>query len=543
MEKTNFISLIETSIIDNWDNNAFTDIDGNSISYKEVATKIGKLHDLFEANKIKPDDKISLIGRNSYNWAIAFFATITYGAVIVPILPDFHPNDIHHIVNHSDSVILFCADQILNKLNPAEMKSLKGIFSLTDFSKTGNNKLIIPEEKNVVHKEDINYVKRPNDNLALLSYTSGTTGFSKGVMLSYNSLIANVSFAQKNMPLQKGDNMVSFLPLAHSYGLAFEFLFPFTLGCHIHFITKPPSPQVILQAFQTVKPKLVLMIPLIIEKIYKKQLQPKISKFPLNVLMRIPLLNLVIFKSINKKLTNVFGGEFHELIIGGAALNKDVEKFLRKIKFKFTIGYGMTECGPLISYSSWKKTKLTSAGCIVDSLQIKIDSDDMFKQVGEIMVRGDNVMLGYYKNNNATEAVLEKDGWLHTGDLGVIDKNNTVYIRGRSKSMILGSSGQNIYPEEIEAKINNMPYVQESVVISDNKKLIALAYPEAELAEKNNLSNEDILKIFKENLSLLNKELPKYMQVSDIQIHENEFEKTPKKSIKRFLYQPTTQGK
>ena len=375
-----------------------------------------------------------------------------------------------------------------------------------------------------------------NSELAEISYTSGTTGFSKGVMLSHNSLIANIKYAHENMPLKSRDNIVSFLPLAHSYGCAFEFLFPFTLGCHITFLGKTPTPQIIMQAFGEIHPRLILSVPLVIEKIYKKQLLPVISKPTMKLLLKIPGIRNILYKKIREKLFGVFGGNFHEVVIGGAAFNKEAEDFFKKIGFPFSIGYGMTECGPLISYDGWKTTRLRSAGKIVDTLEVKIDSEDPYNKVGEIMVRGENVMLGYYKNEEATQDVLDEEGWLHTGDLGVIDKDKYIYIRGRSKDMFLGASGQNIYPEEIEARINNMPYVLESVVIQENSRLVALVCPDKDMIDKDGIDEKGLEEIMKENRKSLNQLIPGYMGVAEFRIHNEEFAKTPKKSIKRFLY-------
>ncbi|MFW5708229.1 MAG: AMP-binding protein, partial [Bacteroidota bacterium] len=375
-----------------------------------------------------------------------------------------------------------------------------------------------------------------NEALAVLSYTSGTTGFTKGVMLTHNNLVANIIYANNNMPLQPGDQIVSFLPLAHAYGCAFEFLWPFTLGCHITILTKTPSPQIILKAFKEVRPRLILAVPLIMEKIYKKQILPAISKSSVKMMMKMPVLDKVIYKKIRSKLTDSFGGNFHEVVIGGAPLSSEVEDFLKKIEFPFSIGYGMTECAPLISYANWDKTKLRSAGKVVDTLQIKIDSEDPVNQVGEIMVKGENVMQGYYKNPEATKATLDPDGWMHTGDLGAIDKEGFVYIKGRNKSMILGPSGQNIYPEEIEARYNNMPFVQESLVVENNSKLTILIYPDYEMVDKKNLTDEDLKVIFEEHRKFLNADMPSFMGVSSVSIFSEEFEKTPKKSIKRYLY-------
>jgi long-chain acyl-CoA synthetase len=549
MMKENFVEFIENSIRKNWSLNAFADYKGKSMSYADVAERIAKLHMVFEAFGVQPGDKVALFGKNSTHWGVAYLATITYGAVTVPILPDFKPSDVHHIVNHSDSVLLFSADYLYEPLEESKMENIRGTISLADFSIISKKKpdqvvdLLNRLEEAFTNKfgetfspDSIQFQKVPNDSLAVISYTSGTTGFSKGVMIPHNSLIANVVYANNNMPLQPGDAIVSFLPLAHAYGCAFEFLWPFTLGCHITFLTKTPSPQIILQAFKEIRPRLVLSVPLVIEKIYKKQLLPAISKPHMKAILGIPGLNKAIHKKIRQKLVDVFGGNFHEVVIGGAALNNDVELFFHKIQFPFSIGYGMTECGPLISYANWDKTKLGSAGKLVDNMEVKIDSPDPYKQVGEIMVRGENVMYGYYKNEEATRQALDEEGWLHTGDLGLIDEENFIFIKGRSKSMILGPSGQNIYPEEIEAKYNNLKYVVESVVVEKNEKLVALVYPDYELLDKQGIGETELLAILEENRQQLNKELPAYMNVSAIKLHPEEFEKTPKKSIKRFLY-------
>lgn len=549
MMKENFVLFVENSIKKNWSLNAFADYKGESMTYADVAERIAKLHLLFEAFDVKRDDKIALYGKNATHWGVAYLATVTYGAVTVPILPDFKPNDVHHIVNHSDSVLLFAADFLYETLDESKMENNRGTISLADFSiiSTKKPKKVVDLLSNldIIFKEkygasftpdSIKFPEVKNDSLAVISYTSGTTGFSKGVMIPHNSLIANVVYANNNMPLEPGDAIVSFLPLAHAYGCAFEFLWPFTLGCHITFLTKTPSPQIILQAFKEIKPRLVLSVPLVIEKIYKKQILPAISKPHMKAILNVPGLNTVIHKKIRQKLVDVFGGNFHEVVVGGAALNKDVELFFNKIKFPFSIGYGMTECGPLISYANWNKTKLGSAGKLVDNMEVKIDSADPFKEDGEIMVRGENVMWGYYKNEEATKQALDKDGWLHTGDLGVIDEENFIFIRGRSKSVILGSSGQNIFPEEIEAKYNNLQYVMESLIVEKNGKLVALIYPEYEQLDKQGIGESEILKIMDNNRKTLNEEFPAYMNVSSVKLHPEEFEKTPKKSIKRFLY-------
>jgi long-chain acyl-CoA synthetase len=549
MMKENLTDFISASIRKNWELESMTDYKGESLTFKEVAHRIARLHTIFETFGIQRGDKVALLGKNSANWGVTFLGTITYGAVIVPILPDFRPTDVHHIVNHSEAVMLLAADHLFENLEMDQMKKVKIAISLQDFSFLSNGNLtdgekifenagkaFIEKYPNGLVPEHVNYEPIPNQDLAEISYTSGTTGFTKGVIIHHNSLVANVVYANNNMPLEPGDKIVSFLPLAHTYGCAFEFLWPFTLGCHITFLTKTPSPQIILEAFKKVRPRLVLSVPLVMEKIYKKQLLPVISKPAIKILLNAPILNNVIKKKIRTKLIDVFGGNFHEVVIGGAALNQDVEVFLNKIGFPFSIGYGMTECGPLISYAQWDRTRLGSAGKLVDSLEVKIDSPDPYKIVGEIMVRGENVMLGYYKNEEATTAALDKDGWLHTGDLGLIDKDNFIYIKGRSKSMILGPSGQNIYPEEIEARYNNLQYIQETVVVEKNQQLIVLVYPDMDAVDKANISEAQLQEILEGYRKQLNSEMPAFMGVSKCRIVAEEFEKTPKKSIKRYLY-------
>ena len=545
----NFIEYIESSLKKNWELPALSDYKGESYTYGDVARKIARIHIMFEECDVKKGDKIALISKNSANWAMTYLAIVTYGAVVVPILPDFHPNDVHHIVNHSDSVVLFTGDPIWENLDEKSMPNLRGIFSLTDYrilieGNKENIKAIYNKLDSLydelysggITPEKLNFDEISNEEVGVLNYTSGTTGFSKGVVLPLNSLAANIRFAHRNMPIEAGDNIVSFLPLAHTYGCAFEFLWPFTKGCHIHFLTRTPSPKIIIQAFQEVKPAIIITVPLIMEKIYKKQILPILGKKSMKVLMSLPIIDKAIYHKINNKLTEVFGGNFKEVVLGGAALNNDVELFLNKIKFNYSVGYGMTECGPLISYANWDKTQFSSSGKLVDTLEIKIDSSDPYNEVGEIMVRGENVMYGYYKNVEATEKAIDKDGWLHTGDLGVIDKDNFVYIKGRNKSLILGPSGENIYPEEIEAKLNNLEYIQESVVIEKDHKLIALVYPDLDLVNEDNINETRLIEIMEENRKEVNLSLAKYMQVAKIKIYPEEFEKTPKRSIKRFLY-------
>jgi long-chain acyl-CoA synthetase len=551
MLKENFIQYIEDSIKKNWDLPALTDYKGSTYYYKDVARKITRIQLMFEQCDVKKGDKIALVGKNSANWAMTYLAIISYGATVVPILPDFHPDDMHHIVNHSDSVILFVENNIWENLDESKMEELRAIISLSDFSILIEGKKEKVTEKfnklndiytkrygeNGVGKEKFEVEKISNKEVGVLNYTSGTTGFSKGVMIPLNSLAANIRFARYNLPLKPNDNIVSFLPLAHTYGCAFEFLWPFTIGCHIHFLTRTPSPKIIISAFKEIQPAIVIAVPLILEKIYKKQILPIINKKSLKALMSLPLVDRAIYKKINKKLTDSFGGKFQEIVIGGAPLNEDVEKFLHKINFPYTVGYGMTECGPLISYANWDKTKFGSAGKLVDTLEVTIDSDDPYNEVGEIMVRGENLMYGYYKNEEDTKKALDDEGWLHTGDLGVIDREKFIFIKGRSKSLILGPSGENIYPEEIESKLNNMPYVQESLVVEKDNKLTALVYPDYEKADSEGIKDETTLqKIIEESKKDVNEELPRFKQISKIKLYPTEFEKTPKKSIRRFLY-------
>ena len=549
MLKENFVAFLEKSIVSNWNIEALADYKGASYKYEDVARQISRIHAGFEIAGIKKGDKISLLGKNSANWGMVFLATVSYGAVIVPILSDFTTEDTKHIISHSDSVILFASEQFYEELNIEEIKAIRAVFDLNTFKmvyaakKSGleniNDRItekIAHDFPNGLNPTNFKMKNVSNDELAEISYTSGTTGFSKGVMLPHNSLIANIRYAHENMPLKPGDRIVSFLPLAHSYGCAFEFLFPFTLGCHVTFLGKTPTPQVIIQAFGEIKPRLVLAVPLIIEKIYKKQILPVISKPSMKILLKIPGIKNIIQKKIKAKLVDVFGGNFHEVTIGGAAFSKEAEDFLRLIKFPFSIGYGMTECGPLISYANWDKAKLRSAGKIVDTMDVKIDSVNPYNVVGEILVKGENLMSGYYKNEKATNAVLDKDGWLHTGDLGVIDEEKFIYIRGRSKDMLLGASGQNIYPEEIEARINNLPFVQESVVVQEDHKLVALIYPDKDLMTKEGKTEDDLVKIMEDNKQTLNQMVAAFMKVAEFRIHAAEFEKTPKKSIRRFLY-------
>ncbi|HDP74451.1 MAG TPA: long-chain fatty acid--CoA ligase [Bacteroidales bacterium] len=549
-----FIRLIEESVKQNWDLPAFSDYKGATIHYYDLARKIEKIHIIFEKTGIEKGDKIALIGRNSSHWAVAFLAIVTYGAVVVPILPEFKPDNVHHIVNHSDSFVLFTGDSIWENLDESQMRNVKCIISLTKFTILHENspfsitnmrnsvdELFNQRHPNGFTPNDVRFYRdeKPND-VCVINYTSGTTGFSKGVMLPYRSLWSNMVFADKVIDLQPGDRQVSILPLAHAYGAAFEFIYQVTKGCHIHFLTRNPSPKIILEAFDEIKPKVVLAVPLIIEKIYKKNIIEALKRPSLKMLLKVPIIDRRIKKEINKKLTSIFGGNFIEVIIGGAALNPEVESFLRDIGFRYTVGYGMTECGPIITYDSWKSTKLHSAGKAVVNMEVKIDSDDPQNTVGEVLVKGTNVMLGYYKNDEATKHAIDADGWLHTGDLGIIDAEGYLYIKGRSKNMILGPNGQNIYPEEVEGIVNNLPYVQESLVIEQEGKLIALVFPDFDSADKDGVKTGALEGIMEENRSELNKNLPSYSQIAKIKVYPEEFEKTPKRSIKRYLYQGTS---
>ncbi len=551
MIKENFIKLYENSFKENWDLPCYTDYGEDlTFTYGEVAEEIAKLHLLFHYCSLRRGDKISIIGKNNARWCIAYMATVTYGAIVVPILQDFNPNDVHHIVNHSESTFLFTSDSIWESLEEDKLTDLRGVFSLTDFrclhQRDGETvqkfmKSIDAAMKKKYpkgfHKEDIEYTTLSNDKVMLLNYTSGTTGFSKGVMLTGNNLAGNVTFGIRTELLKKGDNVLSFLPLAHAYGCAFDFLTATAVGTHVTLLGKTPSPKILMKAFEEVKPNLIITVPLVIEKIYKNVIQPLINKKGMKWALNIPLLDGQIYAQIRKKLVEALGGRFKEVIIGGAAMNPEVTEFFHKIKFPFTIGYGMTECGPLISYAPWNEFIVGSSGKILDIMEVRIDSEDPFNITGEIQVRGENVMTGYYKNEEATKEVFTADGWLKTGDLGTIDADGNIFIRGRSKTMILSSSGQNIFPEEIETKLNNMPFIIESLIIERNKKLVALVYADYESLDSLGLNNPDNLQaIMDENLKNLNKIVGAYEKVSKIQLYPNEFEKTPKRSIKRYLY-------
>lgn len=544
----NFVTTLRDSVRRNWDLPAFSNLGEESITYGQVGDRILWFHKMMRDAGVQKGDKVAIVGRNSTNWAIAYLATVTYGAVVVPILPDFHSDDIHHIVNHSDSVLFLAGEVVSERVDPDRIPNVRGVLSLVDFSvlhdrdgTLGNATAhaaahYLDDVGGNLTRDNFSVAEASNADLASIVYTSGTTGFSKGVMLPHNSLMANVKFARENLPLVPGDPLVSFMPLAHSYGCAFEFLFPFAVGCHITFLGKIPSPKVIVQAFQAVRPRLILSVPLILEKIYRKQLKPVIDKPTMKILLKVPLVDHAIAAKICRKLMDVFGGNFQEMIIGGAALNPDVEAFLQRIKFPVTVGYGMTECGPLISYASWRNHRPQAVGPVIDTLEAKIDSEDPQTIVGEICVRGENVMYGYYKYEEATTQAIDDEGWLHTGDLGVIDKDGFIYIKGRSKDMILGPSGQNIYPDAVEAKLNNLPYVQESLVTDKEGKLYALVYPDLERVDAEKLTEADIKAKMEENRKALNQLLPAYSAVTRIDLYPEEFAKTPTKKIKRYLY-------
>ncbi len=545
MDNKGFIGMIEDALHNFNHQKAFSDFEGESFTYQQVAERIHWLHQLYLECGIEKGDKISIIGRNLSNYTITYLSIVTYGAVVVPILPDFGSSEIHHIINHSESKLLFSTELIFNKIDESKIPKIHGILSIDKFSVLTNNTNNL---NNAITKanaaisngftlEQLNFATVEAEELMVLSYTSGTSGFSKGVMIPHRSIWSNVKYAQDKFDLTSGERIVSFLPLAHAYGCLFEFLWPFTVGCEITLLSRVPSPQIITAAFQKIRPNLILAVPLILEKIFKKKILPSLEKGNVKTLIKLPLLKKVVYKKVREQLINVFGGQFREIIIGGAALNKEVEDFLRKINFPFTIGYGMTECGPLISYEPYQTAKIRSAGRIVHRMQVKIDSNNPYKEVGEIMVKGDNTMLGYYKNSEATEQTLTSDGWIKTGDLGIIDEENFVFIKGRSKNMILGASGQNIYPEEIEAKLNNFEYVQECLVRDMGEgKLEALIYPDHELADSENLTDTELIKKIEDIKGLANKTLPAYMNISKVTFFPEEFEKTPKKSIKRFKY-------
>lgn len=551
MEIPSFVKLIEASLVKNWDRDALTDFKGATLQYHDVARKIEKLHILFENSGVKPGDQIALAGRNSANWAVAFLATLAYGAVAVPILHEFTADQMHNIVNHSDAKLLFVGDVVATQIDPTKMPGLEGIIYIPDYSLvlSRTDKLTYAREHlnemfgkkfpKYFRKEHVSYKAEDSANtMAMINYTSGTTGFSKGVMIPYRALWSNYDFANNVLAdkLSVGDNVISILPMAHMYGMAFEFLFEFLTGLHIFYLSRIPSPAIIAQAFSEVKPKVIIAVPLVIEKIIKKKVFPKIQNNRIRLLLNMPVINKKVNEKICEQVRAAFGGQFYEVIIGGAAFNREVESFLHRIGFQYTVGYGATECAPIISYADYKTFVPGSCGRPVVHMEVKIDSHDPENVPGEILARGLNVMLGYYKNEEATQNTLDKEGWYHTGDLGTMDAEGNIFIKGRSKNMLLSSNGQNIYPEEIEDQLNSLPMVMESVVVQRGDKLAALVHPDFEEAKTMGLSTDDLQKLMEENRTTINAELPAYSKITEIEIHEDEFEKTPKKSIKRYLY-------
>ena len=549
-QEQGFIDYIEQSIIKNWDRNALTDYKGITLQYKDVARKIAKFHIVLESAGIRPGDKIAVCGRNSAHWAVAFLATVTYGAVIVPILHEFKADNIHNIVNHSEAKLLFVGDRAWENLNEEAMPLLMGIVLLTDFTPVvcRNEQLMEAfEHRNVLYgtrfpknfrPEHISYRKEESpEELAVINYTSGTTGYSKGVMLPYRSLWSNVAYCHEMLPVLPGDHIVSMLPLGHVFGMVYDFLYGFSAGAHLYFLTRMPSPKIIAQSFSEIRPRVISCVPLIVEKIIKKDILPRIDNKIGKLLLRMPIVNDKIKADMRKKAMEVFGSNFDEIIIGGAPFNAEVERFLKQIGFPYTIAYGMTECGPIICSSRWETLKLASCGKATTRMEVKIDSPDPQNVAGEIICKGANLMLGYYKNAEATSQIIDVNGWLHTGDLATMDTEGYVTVRGRSKNMLLTASGQNIYPEEIESKLNNMPYVSESLIVLQKDKLVALIYPDFDDAFAHGMEQSDIEKVMEDNRNELNLQLPAYCQITKVKIHFEEFEKTAKKSIKRFMYQ------
>ncbi|MDY3847502.1 MAG: AMP-binding protein [Prevotella sp.] len=547
-----FNAIIEKSIIDNWDLDALTDYKGITLQYHDVARKIEKLHIMFENSGVQQGDKIALCGRNSAHWAVAFLATLTYGAVAVPILHEFMPEQIHNIVNHSEAKLLFVGDIVATQIDATQMPTLEGIINIPDYSLavSRTDKLTYAREHlnemfgrkfpKYFRREHVKYYREKNgDEMALINYTSGTTGFSKGVMIPYRALWGNFDFAMqvlgKNV-VHRGDRVISILPMAHMYGMAFEFIFEFLHGCHIYYLTRIPSPAIIAQAFADVKPQIIIAVPLVIEKIIRKKVFPKLQTGKVRLLRNLPIINKKVEEKICQQVRKAFGGEFYEIIIGGAAFNQEVEQFLHRIEFPYTVGYGATECAPIICYSDYQSFVPGSCGRAVVHMEVKIDSPDPANVPGEILARGTNVMLGYYKNIEATRQTIDSDGWYHTGDLGTMDAYGNVFIKGRSKNMLLGPSGQNIYPEEIEDKLNSLPMVVESVVVQRDTRLVALVYPDFEEAKSQGIARTAIADLMEQNRIELNQQLPAYCKISAIELRNDEFEKTPKKSIKRFMY-------
>lgn len=547
-----FNAIIEKSIIDNWDLDALTDYKGATLQYHDVARKIEKLHIMFENSGLKRGDKVALCGRNCANWAVAFLATLTYGAVAVPILHEFTADQIHNIVNHSEARILFVGDIVATVIDPTKMPDLEGIINVPDYSlmvsrtdkltyaREHLNEMFGKKYPKYFRKEHVSYYREDcPDQMAMINYTSGTTGFSKGVMIPYRALWSNYDFAMQVLGkdiIKCGDRVISILPMAHMYGMAFEFIFEFLHGCHIYYLTRVPSPAIIAQAFSDIKPSIIIAVPLVIEKIIRKKVFPKLQDSKVRLLMNMPFINKKVEEKICEQVRKAFGGNFYEIIVGGAAFNQEVEQFLQRIRFPYTVGYGATECAPIICYADHSTFAPGSCGRPVVHMEVRIDSTDPANVPGEILARGLNVMLGYYKNPEATTQTIDKDGWYHTGDLGTMDHEGNVFIKGRSKNMLLSANGQNIYPEEIEDKINSMDLVVESVVVQRDAKLVALVFPDYDEITGRHLSDAEVKNMMEANRLVLNQEMPAYSKISEIEFMKEEFEKTPKKSIKRFLY-------
>ena len=551
MEIPSFNALIQKSIVDHWDMDALTDYKGATLQYHDVARKIEKLHIMFENSGVVKGDKIALCGRNSANWAVAFLATLTYGAIAVPILHEFMPEQIHNIVNHSDAKLLFVGDVVATQVDATKMPGLEGIIYIPDYSLvvSRTDKLTYAREHlnemfgikypKYFRKNHVNYyIDQDPDELAMINYTSGTTGFSKGVMVPYRALWGNADFAENVLgkKIKAGDSVISILPMAHMYGMAFEFIFEFIKGCHIFYLTRIPSPAIIAEAFGRIKPTVIIAVPLVIEKIIRKKVFPKIQNNRMRMLLHMPVISKKVKEKICDQVSNAFGGNFHEVIIGGAAFNREVENFLHSVGFRYTVGYGATECAPIICYEDYKNFVPGSCGKAALHMMVRIDSPDPENVPGEILAKGPNVMLGYYKNEEATKQTIDENGWYHTGDLGTMDGDGNVFIKGRSKNMLLGASGQNIYPEEIEDKLNSLALVAESVVVQKGEKLVGLVYPDFDEAQSLNLGRKELEDIMEQNRQELNTMVPGYSKLSEIRIHDEEFEKTPKKSIKRYLY-------
>ena len=550
MEFKSVNKLFQESFRKNWDRPAISNYQGITLHYRDVARRIEKMHIMFEECGLQKGDKVALCSRNQANWAVAFLSAMTYGAVPVPLLHEFKSSNIHHLVNHSEAKILFVDDVIWEGLSEGEMPDLHAIIQVNTFkllyardekivaAREHLNELFGRKYPNVFTSDDLNYYEDSEDELAVINYTSGTSGFSKGVMIPYRAILSNIEFASKVLPgLNNTKSVVSMLPSAHMYGLMFELLYELSVGAHVHFLSRVPSPKIIMQALAEVKPYVIIAVPLVIEKIYKTKVKPILEKEGIKVLMKLPVLNQVVMNKIRTELVNAFGGEFYEVIIGGAAFNKEVEAFFKKINFPFTVGYGMTECAPIITYDDWKDEKLYSCGKAAPNMEVRIASADPVNIPGEIQIKGKNVFLGYFKNEEATADVLTEDGWFRTGDMGVLDAEGSLFIKGRTKCMILGPSGQNIYPEEVETVINSQPYVVDSLVVEDNGGLTALIYPDFQQGARDGMNQEAFVKYMEGTLAELNKELPNYAKLKKIEVMSEDFERTPKKSIKRYLYQ------